>query len=327
MGMVTPHNNKAGSPINLVLCLISGFMPGNSYYFSVPVHSVIYELSVKFLFVFPFLFHSSSFFYLVSKLYPVKRKIVAIPLLAATLVFIIAYTTIEKSSTNTTLVSSVDKKEIPVAKKTKVQKKKTKYKPAPVKSPRVQPPGEEEAKEQTKEGQTSASPENVAVRNLIAKRAFEYSAKNNLSSEYCFLVDMNLPSGRNRFFVYDLKRNSIVYSGLVAHGSCNETFLARPRFSNESRSGCSSLGKYQVGQFYTGKYGKSYRLTGLDNTNSNAFNRAVVIHGYNCVPDEEIYPRVLCNSLGCVMVSYKFFDKISRLINKSDKPILLWVYR
>lgn len=247
----------------------------------------------------------------------------AIPLLAATLVFIIAYTTIEKSSTGTTLVSAVDKKELPVAKKTKAQKKKTKSKPAPVYTAKVETPPEAD----TKEEQTSASPENVAVRNLIAKRAFEYSAKNNLSSEYCFLVDMNLPSGRNRFFVYDLKRNSIVYSGLVAHGSCNETFLARPRFSNESRSGCSSLGKYQVGQFYTGKYGKSYRLTGLDNTNSNAFNRAVVIHGYNCVPDEEIYPRVLCNSLGCVMVSYKFFDKISRLINKSDKPILLWVYR
>ena len=254
-----------------------------------------------------------------------KRKLVAIPLLAATLVFIIAYTTIEKSSTETTFVSAIDKKETPAVKKTKVQKKKTKTKPAPVKTTKAETSGEEE--EETKDEQTSASPENVAVRNLIAKRSLEYSAKNKLSTEYCFLVDMSLPSGRNRCFVYDLKKNSIVYSGLVAHGSCNETFLARPRFSNESRSGCSSVGKYQVGQFYTGQYGKSYRLTGLDNTNSNAFNRAVVLHGYKCVPDQEIYPKVLCNSLGCVMVSYKFFDKLSRLINKSDKPILLWVYR
>lgn len=299
-----------------------GVVFNNSYYFSVPVHAPIYELSVKLLFGFPFLFSSSAFYYLGSKLYPVKRKIVVIPLLAATLVFIIAYTTIEKS-TSQTLVSALDKKDIPIAKKTKVQKKKNKYKPAAIKTSKPETSREEE----TKADQTSASPENVAVRNLIAKRAFEYSAKNKLSTDYCFLVDLSLPSGRNRFFVYDLKKNSIVYSGLVAHGSCNETFLARPRFSNEPRSGCSSLGKYQVGQFYTGKYGKSYRLTGLDNTNSNAYNRAVVIHGYNCVPDEEIYPRVLCNSLGCVMVSYKYFDKISRLINKSDKPILLWVYR
>ena len=253
-----------------------------------------------------------------------KRKLVAIPLLAATLVFIIAYTTIEKSSTGNTLVSAQEKKVTPVSKKTKVKKKKPKSKIAPVYTAK---PETNNAEVETKEEQTSTSPQNVALRNLIAKRALEYSAENKLSTEYCFLVDMSLPSGRNRFFVYDLKKNSIVYSALVSHGSCNETFLARPRFSNESRSGCSSLGKYQVGQFYTGKYGKSYRLAGLDNTNSNAYSRAVVIHGYHCVPDQEIYPRVLCNSLGCVMVSYKFFDKISRLINKSEKPILLWVYR
>jgi hypothetical protein len=36
---------------------------------------------------------------------------------------------------------------------------------------------------------------------------------------------------------------------------------------------------------------------------------------------------VLCNSSGCVMVSYNFFDKLSGLIQKSDKPIVLWVYQ
>jgi hypothetical protein len=36
---------------------------------------------------------------------------------------------------------------------------------------------------------------------------------------------------------------------------------------------------------------------------------------------------VLCNSLGCVMVSYNFFEKLSRLIEKSDKPIVLWMYQ
>ena len=154
-----------------------------------------------------------------------------------------------------------------------------------------------------------------------------YAIQNDMSTDYCFLVDMSLPSGRNRFFIYDLKKNTIINSGLVSHGSCNETFLARPKFSNESKSGCSSLGKFKVGEFYTGKYGKSFRLYGLDNCNSNAYKRAVVIHGYDCVPDEEIYPRVLCNSLGCVMVSYKFFDKISGMIRKSEKPIVLWIYQ
>lgn len=258
-----------------------------------------------------------------SKLIPVKRKLVAIPLLAATLIFIIAYTTIDQSSHAETSDDAKEKKQQIASKKTKSQKKKPRKKATPITTKKQTSIKEEKAENE----QTLLSPQNVAVRNLVAKKALEYSVKNSFSTDYCFLVDLSLPSGRNRFFVYDLKKNSIMYSGLVAHGSCNETFLARPKFSNNSKSGCSSLGKYQVGQFYTGKYGRSYRLTGLDKTNSNAYSRAVVIHGYECVPDKEIYPRVLCNSLGCVMVSYKFFDKLSTLINGSGKKILLWVYQ
>ena len=154
-----------------------------------------------------------------------------------------------------------------------------------------------------------------------------YASQNGYSTKYCFLIDMSIASGRNRFFVYYLENNSVAYSGLVAHGCCNETFISHPKFSNSSNSGCSSLGKYKVGAFYNGKYGRSYRLYGLDNSNSNAFQRGVVIHGYDCVPDKEIYPMVLCNSLGCPMVSYSFFDRLSHIIEHSEKPILLWIYR
>lgn len=154
-----------------------------------------------------------------------------------------------------------------------------------------------------------------------------YAAKNDYSTKYCFLIDMSIASGRNRFFVYDLEKNSVAYSGLVAHGCCNESFISHPKFSNTSGSGCSSLGKYKVGAFYRGQWGKSYRLYGLDKSNSNAYQRAVVIHGHGCIDDEEIYPRVLCNSFGCPMVSYNFFDKLSRIIEHSEKPILLWIYR
>jgi L,D-transpeptidase-like protein len=160
-----------------------------------------------------------------------------------------------------------------------------------------------------------------------ASEISNYASQHGYSTKYCFLVDMSIPSGRNRFFVYDLEDNSVACSGLVAHGCCNETFMSHPKFSNSSNSGCSSLGKYKVGAFYTGKYGASYRLYGLDNSNSNAFQRGVVIHGYDCVPDKEIYPMVLCNSLGCPMVSYNFFDRLSHIINHSEKPIVLWIYR
>lgn len=251
-----------------------------------------------------------------------KTKIVAIPIMVVLAVFIISYTTMEKSSIEEPVVAE-NKGKAAKATKAKV-KKKQKAKPATVKKPKEnpQPTRVEEA-----ENTTPAAPENSTIINVITSKVNSYALQNDMSTEYCFLVDMSLPSGRNRFFIYDLKKNSIVHAGLVSHGSCNETFIARPRFSNEAKSGCSSLGKYKVGEFYTGKYGKSFRLHGLDNCNSNAYKRAVVIHGYHCVPDQEIYPRVLCNSLGCVMVSYKFFDKISKFIGKAEKPIVLWVYQ
>jgi hypothetical protein len=160
-----------------------------------------------------------------------------------------------------------------------------------------------------------------------ANDADNYAAKNGYSTKYCFLMDMSIASGRNRFFVYDLEERAVAYAGLVAHGCCNESFISHPRFSNASGSGCSSLGKYKVGASYHGQWGKSFRLYGLDKSNSNAFKRAVVIHGHDCVEDSEIYPRVLCNSFGCPMVSHKFFKKLSSIIEKSEKPVLLWIYR
>lgn len=251
-----------------------------------------------------------------------KTKIVAIPIIIVLAVFIISYTTMEKSSIEEPVVAE-NKGKAAKATKAKV-KKKQKAKPATVKKPKENPqPTRVEEQKIT----TPAAPENSTIINVITSKVNNYALQNDMSTEYCFLVDMSLPSGRNRFFIYDLKKNSIVHAGLVSHGSCNETFMARPKFSNEAKSGCSSLGKYKVGEFYTGKYGKSFRLHGLDNCNSNAYKRAVVIHGYHCVPDQEIYPRVLCNSLGCVMVSYKFFDKISKFIAKVEKPIVLWVYQ
>jgi len=246
-------------------------------------------------------------------------KIKVVLLIAAITVFAISCSDMEKSN--------FENKPLAVKKETKVVK--SKKKKQKIKTGIIEKTKDEAipVKEEEREKEISPASENTAIINILTKKVNNYAIQNDMSTEYCFLVDMSLPSGRNRFFIYDLRRNSIINSGLVSHGSCNETFLARPKFSNESKSGCSSLGKFKVGEFYNGKYGKSFRLYGLDNCNSNAYKRAVVIHGYDCVPDEEIYPRVLCNSLGCVMVSYKFFDKISALIKKSEKPIVLWIYQ
>ena len=112
-----------------------------------------------------------------------KRKIVAIPLLAATLVFIIAYTTIERGSADKTIVSAKVQEKLTVAKKIKTQKKKTKFKPTAARQTQKEDaPEEVETKEQ--EEQVSTSPQNIAIRNVILKNGMEYSAKNNLFAHF-----------------------------------------------------------------------------------------------------------------------------------------------
>jgi hypothetical protein len=175
--------------------------------------------------------------------------------------------------------------------------------------------------------QTSKA-ENEQVKKLEAKAAQlkKYSLSNNYSAEYCFLLDMSLPSGRNRFFIYSFQKNSIIASSLVSHGSCNTAFLKEVKFSNTSGCGCSAVGKYKIGYHYQGRFGKAYKLFGLDNTNNKAFGRNIVLHAYGCIPDKEIYPQALCNSLGCPMVSYKFLETTAHYIDASKKPILLWIF-
>ena len=142
----------------------------------------------------------------------------------------------------------------------------------------------------------------------------------------CFLVDMGLPSGKNRFFVYDLQKDSVLYAGLVAHGCGNSKFAATPGFSNVDGSSCTSLGRYRVGYAYQGQFGRSYKLYGLDSTNSNAFARSVVLHPYGWVPDHETYPVPLCNSRGCPMVSPVFLKTLGTLIDGSSKPVCLYIF-
>ena len=68
---------------------------------------------------------------------------------------------------------------------------------------------------------------------------------------------------------------------LVAHGSGSDPrhtgFLQK--FSNEFNSNASSEGAFLTSNYYVGKHGRSQRLIGLDPTNNNALDRAIVVHG------------------------------------------------
>ena len=141
-----------------------------------------------------------------------------------------------------------------------------------------------------------------------------------------FFIDMKIHSGKNRFFIYDLKKNEVIDQGLVAHGSGSETGVqGELKFSNANNSLSTSLGKYSIGASYNGRFGKAYKLYGLDTTNSNAFERNVVLHKYSKVPYEE-QEDAICNSLGCPMVHEKFFERIENILDNSEKSIILEIY-
>jgi len=146
------------------------------------------------------------------------------------------------------------------------------------------------------------------------------------NSKIAFLIDMSVFSGHNRFFVFDLQKDSIINEGLVAHGKGSDTPYPTPlNFSNTEGSYCTSLGIYKIAESYVGDYGKAYKLYGLDPTNSNAYQRSIVLHKYKSVPDNE-QQKPICLSLGCPMVSYHFFEYLEFIIDNSSKNILLYIY-
>lgn len=159
------------------------------------------------------------------------------------------------------------------------------------------------------------------------KHAEDFLNKNrSFNQDICFLIDMARPSGSYRFFIYSMKKDSVLYSGLVAHGSGSESTESDELiFSNTPNSYQSSLGNYKVGASYIGSFGKSYKLHGLDPTNNKALQRAIVLHRLSCVPDEEQdYP--ICLSLGCPMVSDNFMEVLYKIIDTSSRPILMRIY-
>ncbi len=146
------------------------------------------------------------------------------------------------------------------------------------------------------------------------------------NNETAFFIDMKIHSGKNRFFIYDLKSNKLIDEGLVAHGLGSETETQNVlKFSNTNNSLCTSLGKYSIGNWYVGKFGKAYKLFGLDKTNSNAFVRNIVLHKYYDVPYYE-QEKKICNSLGCPMVNEKFYGRIEKIIDASKTKIILTIY-
>lgn len=135
------------------------------------------------------------------------------------------------------------------------------------------------------------------------------------------IVDFSLSSTQKRLWVIDMATNTVLLQSVVSHGrNSGEEFATS--FSNESNSYKSSLGFYTTGETYNGKHGLSLKLDGLEyGINSNARNRAVVMHGADYAAESIIKQQGrLGRSQGCPAVPYEIHKEIINLIK--DKSCL-----
>jgi hypothetical protein len=184
--------------------------------------------------------------------------------------------------------------------------------------------------------QHSNSIENNKIPSTIqakSKQALVFCKSKRFNTNYCILVDLSLHSGVKRFYVWDFKKNTISFSSMVSHG-CGRMPWSwawskdNPGFSNEDGSHCSSTGKYRIGKRGYSNWGihVNYLLYGLETSNSNALKRQIVLHSWDKVPEDEVYPGGTQEGWGCPAISNKSLELLDKKLKSSKKPVLLWIY-
>ena len=87
-----------------------------------------------------------------------------------------------------------------------------------------------------------------------------FSKTNGYNQNVAIMIDYSLHSGKNRFFIVDLKNEKIKKRALVCHGSCkgdNYSDMATT-FSNEANSYCTTLGMALIGERAYSTWGSNY---------------------------------------------------------------------
>ena len=163
--------------------------------------------------------------------------------------------------------------------------------------------------------------------------ALLYCKASKLNTHYCVLIDMKVHSGKKRAYLWDFKKDTVVTSGMCSHGCCSNPWSStntknNPSFSNVPDSHCSSLGKYKVGKRGYSSWGihVNYKLFGLEPTNSNAVKREIVLHSWEDVPANEVYPAGIPEGWGCPAVSNVFMTALDEKLKSAETPVLLWIF-
>ena len=121
------------------------------------------------------------------------------------------------------------------------------------------------------------------------------------------VIDYKQHNSKERFYIIDMESGR-VETYLTAHGKNSDPDFDgyATKFSNVPDSNTTSLGFFLTAETYYGKNGYSLRLDGLSSTNSNARDRAIVIHGADYVSPGPKIGR----SYGCPAVEMRYHKEL-----------------
>ena len=158
------------------------------------------------------------------------------------------------------------------------------------------------------------------------EQAERYCAEHEMCQEVAVLVDLAQSSRRVRLRVVNPAQGSVLMECLVASGR-GRSLKTRlwPQTGDVPDSWLTPVGRCRVGERYEGVFGISYRLDGLDSTNSNVRSRAIVLHPSKDVPERNYSLLPLWCSRGCVVVSPKSMKRLDEILS-AHKDVLLWIY-
>jgi hypothetical protein len=178
----------------------------------------------------------------------------------------------------------------------------------------TQPTGSE-----TLKGNYSHIDPSHVVPDLILRQAilfYDVNLEKISNKDYLTILDFNQHSSQRRMYLINMKTGAVTpMLAAAGAGSDPDKDGYATLFSNVVDSHMSSLGFYLTSSTYEGQNGYSLRLHGLNETNSKAYERMIVVHGAQYVSESQ---GKAGPSWGCPAVDHSLKTKlIDRIKNGS----------
>lgn len=173
---------------------------------------------------------------------------------------------------------------------------------------------------------SKAAPHLSASVAVHAETAYRCAAEHGERARRLLVVDMSLPSSKQRLWAFDTtdpKHPVLILRDKVAHGAGSDPSASgyATRFGNAVNSWMTSLGLYRIAEPFTNAKGRvAFSLDGLDpGFNDEARERHVVLHPASYVP---VGPGAAGRSQGCPAVSQKAFNELK---DSGVQGGLMWI--